>query len=68
MGKDDDADIEALVGVGAYLTIEHNVGKDGKTYANVDFAGYEGAETWGVGPAAAAGGNGGAPQDAYSDI
>lgn len=35
LGKDDEADLQALVGKGAYLTIAHNVGTDGKTYANV---------------------------------
>lgn len=35
LGKDDNADLQALVGKGAYLTIAHEQGKDGKTYANV---------------------------------
>lgn len=35
LGKDDNADLEALVGKGAYLTITHNIGKDGNTYSNI---------------------------------
>lgn len=35
MGKMDEVDLEQLVGRGAYLTIDHNTGKDGNTWANV---------------------------------
>jgi hypothetical protein len=35
LGKADKADLEALVGTGAYLTIAHSAGKDGKVWANV---------------------------------
>lgn len=35
LGKDDNADLQGLVGKGAYLTISHNLGNDGKTYANI---------------------------------
>lgn len=35
LGNDDYADLSVLVGRGAYLTITHNEGKDGKIYANV---------------------------------
>lgn len=35
MGREENADLEALVGAGAYLTIVHNPGSDGKVWANV---------------------------------
>lgn len=36
LGKDDEADLQSLVGAGAYLTISHEISKkDGKTYANI---------------------------------
>lgn len=35
MGKSDDADIEELVGRGAYITVTHNPGTDGKVWANI---------------------------------
>lgn len=35
MGKDDNADLELLVGKGCYLTIAHNTGTNGNVYANV---------------------------------
>lgn len=38
VGKADQADLEALVGKGAYLTITHNAGKDGRVYANCSAA------------------------------
>lgn len=35
LGKDDSADLEELVGAGAYLTIAHNVDKQGRVWANI---------------------------------
>lgn len=35
LGKAEQADLEALVGAGAYLTITHNAGGDGRVWANV---------------------------------
>lgn len=64
-----------LEGVQCVITVIHKKGTGqnaGKTYANVDFSGYEGPEIWdsykaGVTPGAP-GGNGGAAQDSYADI
>ena len=66
-----------LEGMSAVITVVHKKGTGqnaNKTYANVDFAGYEGPETWdayksGAVPGAVAGGNGAsAGQDTYADI
>ena len=35
LGRSEDADLETLVGRGAYLTITHNVGNDGTVWANI---------------------------------
>lgn len=35
MGRAEEADIDALCGRGAYITVTHNVGNDGKVYANI---------------------------------
>ena len=55
-----------LEGRQAVVSVAHNKSeKDGKTYANVNFDGYEGAETWQIQPAGGDGGNG---QDKWADI
>jgi hypothetical protein len=38
LGKLDQADLEALVGSGAYLTITQSTGKDGKVWSNIQGA------------------------------
>lgn len=35
LGRSDDADIEELVGRGAYITVTHNPGTDGRVWANI---------------------------------
>ena len=35
LGRSEDADLETLVGRGAYLTITHKVGNDGTVWANI---------------------------------
>lgn len=56
-----------LEGKQAVVTVVHTESeKDGKkrTFANVEFSGYEGPESWNMNP----GGNGNTPKETWSDI
>ena len=72
-GTKDNVDInwKILEGMMAVVTVIHKKGTGqnaNKTYANVEFDGYEGPETWNAAAAGPAPSGAAASKDAYSDI